>query len=99
MWGVGSICAYNKLYDRVPRFSYGKNKDDSKMSNSARNGKKNWREMLVFVDSGCYAAVSSQFHLVHTFDSHHTKGEPLNSLLKAFTPSYRQVLLMLQESR
>ncbi len=37
-------------------------------------------EMVVF---GGSAAVSSHFHIVHTYGSHHTKGEPLNSLMKA----------------
>ncbi len=35
---------------------------------------------------------SSKFHIIHTYESHHTKGEPWNSLMKAVTPSYRKVL-------
>ena len=33
--------------------------------------------MAVF---GGFAAVSSQFHIVHTYGSHHTKGEPCNRI-------------------
>ena len=33
----------------------------------------------------------SQFHIVHTYNSHHTKEEPWNSLMKAAAPRYRQV--------
>ncbi len=37
-------------------------------------------------NSGDSVAVSSQFYIVHTYDSHHNKGEPWDSLLKAITP-------------
>ncbi len=33
-------------------------------------------------DGGFRHAVSSQFHNVHAYDSHHTKGEPWNSPMK-----------------
>ena len=54
-----------------------KNTNDYKISNSARNGKKNRWEMAVF--GGCCgsATVSS---LIHFYDSHHTKGEHLGLL-------------------
>ena len=47
---------------------------------------KNRREMAVFGSSG--GSISSQLHIVHTYDSHHTKGEPWNSLMKTVTPSF-----------
>ncbi len=40
-----------------------------------------------FGGSGGFAAVFSQFHIVPTSDSHHTKG-PRNSFMKAFTPGF-----------
>ena len=38
---------------------------------------------MFFGDSGGSATVSSQFHIAHTYESHHTKAEPWNSHLKA----------------
>ncbi len=38
---------------------------------------------MVYGGSGGSASVSSQLHIVPTYDSHHTKGESLNSLIKA----------------
>ncbi len=36
-----------------------------------------------------FAAFFLQFHIVHAFDSHQTKGEPFNlSLMKAVTPRF-----------
>ncbi len=52
-----------------------KNKNDSKLSNSLRN-------------SAGFAAVSSQFHIVHTYDSHPTKGELKNAFMKAISPRF-----------
>ncbi len=49
------------------------NKNDSKLSNSPRNGQKIIRwEIAVFGGSGISTTLYSQFHFVHTYDSHHT---------------------------
>ncbi len=51
------------------------------MPNSPRIEKKLRREMAVFGNSCSFAAISSVFHIVHAYESHHTKGgEPLNNL-------------------
>jgi len=63
------------------------------MSNSARNDKEIRQEMVVIGGGGGSDAVSSQFHIVYTHYSHHTKGEPWNSLMKTITPVYRQILI------
>ena len=53
--------------------------NDSKMSNSARNGKKNRRQMAVFGGSGNFAAVFSQFLNKHHKSNCHTKAHCCNS--------------------
>ena len=40
------------------------------------------KKMTVDGGSGGSAAVSSQLHIVYTYESHHIKGEPWNSLKK-----------------
>ena len=47
------------------------------MSNSAWIYSKKRRDITIFGDGGGSAAVSSQFHIVHTYDSHRTKGDPV----------------------
>ncbi len=39
--------------------------------------------MALFGGCGGSAAGCSQLHIVHTYESYHTKGEPWNSLMKA----------------
>ena len=39
---------------------------------------KHRQEMAFFTGSGGSAAVSLQFHIVHTPLTHHTKGDPWN---------------------
>ncbi len=36
------------------------------------------------------AAVSSQFHIVYTYESHHTKGEPWNYPMKAAAQTFQK---------
>ncbi len=55
---------------------------------STRNGKKNRRETADFGVSGVYTTVSSQFHIDHTYGSHHTQREPWKSALKAAAPTF-----------
>ena len=43
--------------------------------------KENRRNMAVIDGSGGSAAVSLQLHIVHTYESHHIKGELWNSLI------------------
>ncbi len=45
-------------------------------------------EVGSFGDGGRSAAVSSYFNIVHNYVSHHTKGEPWNSLMKDVTPKF-----------
>ncbi len=41
-----------------------------------------WRDMAVFGGgSGVNAAISSQFHIGHTYAFHHTKEEPWSSFI------------------
>ena len=42
--------------------------------------------MADFGGSNGSAAVSLQLHIVHTYEYHHTKGEPLSYLMKAAVP-------------
>ena len=46
--------------------------------------------MVVFRDSGGSVAVSSQFNIVHTYESQHTKrkGESWNYSMKAAAPTF-----------
>ena len=44
---------------------------------------------LVFGDCVGFATVFSQFNIVHTCKSHHTKGEPLNYPMKVTTPTFK----------
>ena len=37
------------------------------------------------------ATIPTQLNIVHTYISHYTKGGPWNSLMKAASPTYRQV--------
>ena len=46
--------------------------------------------MTVFGDSGESFTVSSQFHNDHNYESHHTKGEPWNSFMKAAAPTFQK---------
>ncbi len=39
--------------------------------------------MAFFGDSSGFANISSQFHIVHTYESHNTKGEPWKYIMKA----------------
>ncbi len=55
--------------------------------------KNNRKEMSVFGGSGGFIDVSSQFYIVYTYDSHHTKGEPWKSFMKAVA-CYIKVLNM-----
>ena len=38
--------------------------------------------MAVYGGSDGFEVVSSQFHIVHAYESHHVTGEPWNSLMK-----------------
>ena len=52
---------------------------------------KNRREISFFGGCGISAAVSSLLHIVHTYESPHTKGEPWNSLaLKAAALTFQK---------
>ena len=62
-------------------------KKDLKMSNPA-NMAKNPAGESVF---GGSADVSSQLNIIHTYQSHPTKKEPWNSIMKAAAPTYRLV--------
>ncbi len=54
------------------------------MSYSARNGRTKFRrETLVSGDSGGSVAISSQFHIDHTYESHQTQRVLWNSLMTA----------------
>ena len=55
------------------------------MSNSTRNSKKK-----LAGDGGYSASVSSQLHIDLTYESHHTKGNPCNSLMKAVAPTFQK---------
>ena len=57
------------------------------MSNSAKNGKK---KSLGDGGFGGSATVSSQLHTIHAYESHHTKEELWNSLMKAAAPTFRK---------
>ncbi len=62
------------------------------MFNSARNSfKKSW-ESVVLGSSCGFGVVSTQFHIVHTYNSHHTKGEHWKSHMKSAAPIYIQIL-------
>ena len=41
-----------------------------------------------FTVSGGFADVFSLLHIDHAFNSHHTKEEPWNSLMKAVAPRF-----------
>ncbi len=60
---------------------------DPNISNSVRNCK---RIYAGNGDSDGPTAISSQLHTVHTYESHHTKGEHLNSLIKAAVPTFHK---------
>ncbi len=61
------------------------------MSNSVRNVFfLNRREMVGFGGNSGSAAVSSQLHIVHTYESRHSKGEPWNSIMKAAAPTFQK---------
>ncbi len=47
-------------------------------------------DMAVFGNSGGFATISSQFHIVHTYGCHITKGEPYNYPMKAAAPTYQK---------
>ena len=53
--------------------------------------KKSW-ESVVFGSSCGSGVVSTQFHIVHTYNSHHTKGEAWNSHMKSAAPTYSPIL-------
>ncbi len=63
------------------------------MYNQTRNGQKKiggrWRFLAVAVDPPPFL---HSYILSIPFNLDHTKGEPLNSLMKAADPTYRQVL-------
>ena len=45
--------------------------------------------MAVFGGSGGYSTVSSQLHIVHSYEYHHTKGTPWNSLINAASQTFK----------
>ena len=50
---------------------------------------KKLQEIAFFCDYRGSAAASSQLQIVHTYGSHHTKGELWNSLMKAAAPTFQ----------
>ncbi len=46
--------------------------------------------MVVFGGSGGFAAISSPFYIVHTYESQYTKGEPWNYPMKAAAKTFQK---------
>ncbi len=46
--------------------------------------------MAVFGGCGSFAAAFSLLHFGYTYEFHHTKGKPWNSLIKAAAPTFKK---------